>query len=307
MLRRGGARDRGAVAVAPGTARLHAHTLPHPPQYGDIFALQLPGQRMVFLQSPDALEYFFTSPESLVTFTPAVEQVRDGLGRGRGLHPDTCTRSTQGWGAGVPHLSSTHSPQTLAVQATLPLSPALPPWGPSGQTPRPPPSPNPKPLPRTLLFLFQFTGRVFGLPQKDFLVKHGLMLRSLHDQLVPGTLDLVLRPLLASLSLRLESVALGPEVGWLAPWRSQDAGAPGGCCRPGRGPGPRLALGWVRDVRAGAGAGSSVPASVRCIAESRPVEAGEGLDVPELGGRAVWAAVPQGAGRRRAAGHVLAV
>ena len=41
-------------------------------QHGDVFTLQLPGQRMAFVFHPGALRSFFTAPESQISFQPAV-------------------------------------------------------------------------------------------------------------------------------------------------------------------------------------------------------------------------------------------
>ncbi|KAL6772438.1 hypothetical protein ACKKBG_A30250 [Auxenochlorella protothecoides x Auxenochlorella symbiontica] len=50
----------------------------------------------------------------------------------------------------------------------------------------------------------QFTDRVFGLPPQHFVGKHGLMLRTLRWQLVPGTLPNILHPLHSFLRRELE-------------------------------------------------------------------------------------------------------
>lgn len=54
--------------------------VPHCPtraaQHGDAFTLRLLGQRMTFVFAPAALQCYFTAPDTLLTFAPAVQQVR---------------------------------------------------------------------------------------------------------------------------------------------------------------------------------------------------------------------------------------
>lgn len=75
------------------------------------------------------------------------------------------------------------------------------------------------------LFLFmahspspQFTDRVFGLPPQHFVGKHGLMLRTLRWQLVPGTLPNILHPLHSFLRRELEVNPLRGRVGCGVAW-----------------------------------------------------------------------------------------
>ncbi|KAK9852608.1 hypothetical protein WJX84_003407 [Apatococcus fuscideae] len=48
-------------------------------QYGDMFQLCLPGQKIVFLFHPDAIQAFFQSPDSKISFRLAVERFTQRL------------------------------------------------------------------------------------------------------------------------------------------------------------------------------------------------------------------------------------
>lgn len=54
----------------------HPPICPPPLQHGDAFTLCLLGQRMTFVLAPAALPRYFTAPDSLLTFAPAVQQVQ---------------------------------------------------------------------------------------------------------------------------------------------------------------------------------------------------------------------------------------
>lgn len=43
-------------------------------KHGDAFSLALAGQRMTFVFAPAALQAYFSAPDSVLTFAPAVEQ-----------------------------------------------------------------------------------------------------------------------------------------------------------------------------------------------------------------------------------------
>lgn len=63
-----------------GARRRASPACPHPlrplsAQHGDAFTLRLLGQRMTFVFAPAALQRYFTAPDSLLTFAPAVQQV----------------------------------------------------------------------------------------------------------------------------------------------------------------------------------------------------------------------------------------
>lgn len=64
----------------------------------------------------------------------------------------------------------------------------------------------------------QFTERVFALPHQHFLGKHGLMVRTLRWQLVPGTLPDLLYPFHSILCRELEDGPLSGRVSVVCGW-----------------------------------------------------------------------------------------